>query len=49
MNLEIASWLFQDQRKNPSIDRPATEFETGILEELIQFLPKEVNKQVFEF
>ena len=48
-DLEMNAWFFQDQRKNPSIDRPAAEFESGLLEELLQLLPQDKAKLVIEF
>ena len=48
-DLEFGSWFFQDQRKNPPIDRAATQFESDILEEVLLLLPKDQTKHVVEF
>ena len=46
---EVNLWYFEDRRKNPQIDRSATEEETAILNNLIASIPEGKEKFLIGF
>lgn len=49
MDTEMETWYFEDTRKNPQIDRLATESETVILNNIISSMPEEKEKFLIAF